>query len=68
MENRSRRSAFFEMYRDRYFFVSNRIPTVYSFDHHLKDAEGKNEGKILGEGGKPDTAGICQPRVGKGKF
>lgn len=46
---------FFEMYRDRYFFVSNRIPTVYSFDHHLKDAEGKNEGKILGEGITYDT-------------
>lgn len=46
---------FFEMYRDRYFFVSNRIPTVYSFDHHLKDAEGKNEGEILGEGITYDT-------------
>lgn len=41
---------FYEMYHDRYFFVSNRIPTVYSFNHHLKDAEGKNEGKFLGEG------------------
>lgn len=42
--------TFFEKYRDRYFFVSNRIPTVYSFGRHLKDAEGKNEGEIIGEG------------------
>lgn len=42
--------AFFEKYQDRYFFVSNRIPTVYSFDHHLLDADGKNEGKTAGEG------------------
>lgn len=41
---------FFKMYHDRYFFVSNRIPTVYSFDHHLCDSEGKNQGQILGEG------------------
>lgn len=41
---------FYEMYHDRYFFTNNRIPTVYSFDHHLKDADGKNEGQILGEG------------------
>ncbi len=39
---------FFEMYHDRYFFVSNRIPTVYSFDHHLRDADGKNEGQMVG--------------------
>lgn len=41
---------FFEMYHDRYFFVSNRIPTVYSFDRHLLDSDGKNQGEILGEG------------------
>lgn len=41
---------FFEQYKDRYFFVSNRIPTVYSFDHHLSDTDGKNEGRIVGEG------------------
>lgn len=42
--------TFFERYRERYFFASNRIPTVYSFDHHLLDADGKNEGQISGEG------------------
>lgn len=41
---------FFERYHERYFFVSNRIPTVYSFDHHLLDGDGKNEGTIWGEG------------------
>lgn len=42
--------TFFERYRERYFFASNRIPTVYSFDHHLLDADGKNKGQISGEG------------------
>lgn len=41
---------FFEKYKDRYFFVSNRIPTVYSFDHNLLDEDGKNEGQIVGGG------------------
>ena len=50
---------FFEMYRDRYFFVSNRIPTVYSFEHHLRDAEGKNEGRIQGEGITYDTGVVA---------
>ncbi|MDE5937652.1 MAG: EAL domain-containing protein [Lachnospiraceae bacterium] len=50
---------FFEMYRDRYFFVSNRIPTVYSFAHHLRDAEGKNEGQIMGEGITYDTGVVA---------
>ena len=50
---------FFEAYHDRYFFVSNRIPTVYSFDHHLRDAEGKNEGQILGEGITYDTGVVA---------
>lgn len=52
-------ARFFEMYHDRYFFVSNRIPTVYSFDHHLKDADGKNEGEILGEGITYDTGVVA---------
>lgn len=51
--------TFYEMYHDRYFFVSNRIPTVYSFDHHLRDAEGKNEGQILGEGITYDTGVVA---------
>ena len=51
--------TFYEMYHDRYFFVSNRIPTVYTFDHHLKDAEGKNEGQILGEGITYDTGVVA---------
>lgn len=42
--------TFFERFKDRYFFVSNRIPTVYSFDRHLMDADGRNEGKIVGSG------------------
>lgn len=42
--------AFFERYHNRYFFVSNRIPTVYSFDRHLLDDDGRNQGQILGEG------------------
>lgn len=50
---------FFEMYHERYFFVGNRIPTVYSFDHHLKDTEGKNEGRILGGGITYDTGVIA---------
>lgn len=50
---------FFEMYCDRYFFVSNRIPTVYTFDHHLKDADGKNEGEILGDGITYDTGVVA---------
>lgn len=50
---------FYEMYHERYFFVSNRIPTVYSFDHHLKDAEGKNEGQIVGEGITYDTGVVA---------
>lgn len=41
---------FFERYHERYFFVSNRIPTVYSFDRHLLDDDGRNQGQILGEG------------------
>lgn len=49
--------TFFERYKDRYFFVSNRIPTVYSFDHHLMDADGKNEGQIVG-GGITYEAGV----------
>lgn len=51
--------TFYEMYHDRYFFVSNRIPTVYSFDHHLKDANGKNEGQIIGEGITYDTGVVA---------
>ena len=51
--------TFYEMYHGRYFFVSNRIPTVYSFDHHLKDADGKNEGQILGEGITYDTGVVA---------
>lgn len=51
--------TFYEMYHDRYFFVSNRIPTVYSFDHHLKDADGKNEGQIIGEGITYDTGVVA---------
>ena len=51
--------TFYEMYHDRYFFVSNRIPTVYSFEHHLKDADGKNEGQILGEGITYDTGVVA---------
>lgn len=51
--------TFYEMYHDRYFFVSNRIPTVYSFDHHLRDADGKNEGQILGEGITYDTGVVA---------
>ncbi len=42
--------TFFERYHDRYFFVSNRIPTVYSFDRHLLDGDGGNQGQILGAG------------------
>lgn len=51
--------TFYETYHDRYFFVSNRIPTVYSFEHHLKDADGKNEGQILGEGITYDTGVVA---------
>lgn len=51
--------SFYEMYHDRYFFVNNRIPTVYSFDHHLKDADGKNEGEIIGEGITYDTGVVA---------
>ncbi|MDE7198265.1 MAG: EAL domain-containing protein [Lachnospiraceae bacterium] len=46
---------FFRTYYDRYFFVSNRIPTVYSFERHLLDSDGKNQGQILGEGITYDT-------------
>ncbi len=42
--------TFFERFHDRYFFVSNRIPTVYSFDRHLLDDDGRNQGQILGAG------------------
>lgn len=51
--------TFFERYHDRYFFVSNRIPTVYSFNRHLKDSEGKNEGQMLGEGITYDTGVVA---------
>lgn len=47
--------AFYETYHDRYFFVSNRIPTIYSFDGHLLDEGGGNQGRILGEGISYDT-------------
>lgn len=47
--------AFFEAYHDRYFFVSNRIPTVYSFDGHLFDSDGKNRGQVQGAGITYDT-------------
>lgn len=51
--------TFYERYHNRYFFVSNRIPTVYSFNRHLKDSEGKNEGQMLGEGITYDTGVVA---------
>lgn len=54
---------FFEMYHDRYFFVSNRIPTVYSFDHHLRDADGKNEGQMVGEGITYDAGVVADQKA-----
>lgn len=55
--------VFFENYKDRYFFVSNRIPTVYSFDNHLLDADGKNEGHISGEGITYETGVVAGQRA-----
>lgn len=40
---------FYTAYHKRYFFVSNRIPTVYSFAGHLLDQDGNNPGKIIGK-------------------
>lgn len=51
--------TFYGRYHDRYFFVSNRIPTVYSCDHHLRDADGKNEGEMIGEGITYDTGVVA---------
>lgn len=43
-------SAFYELYRDRLFFMHSLTPTVFSFAGHLMDEGGEYEGVFKGTG------------------
>ena len=56
-------SEFFEKYNERYFFVNNKKPIVFSFQDTLADEEGSSQGEFVGEGFRYDAGVVEEQRA-----
>ena len=56
-------SEFFEKYNERYFFVNNKKPIVFSFQDTLADEEGSSQGEFVGERFRYDAGVVEEQRA-----